>query len=209
MRFEVTSQNTQIVLASGSPRRLELMRLLGFDPRVRVSAVAEVRAAHENGEAYTRRLCLEKAQTVASTLNELDPAWILAADTVVEFEDTVLEKPEDFDHACAMLRQLSGREHTVTTSFCWLNRMTQRHEVVSVAAGVTFRSLDDEAIANYVRTGEPMDKAGAYGIQGVGAFLVASISGSYHTIVGLPICEVVTSLQALGGLGAFPFSGER
>ncbi len=205
----VTSENPQIVLASGSPRRLELMRMLGFDPRVRVSAVEEVLKPGESGEAYTSRLCREKAAGVQKTLNSEDPDWILAADTIVELDGQILEKPKDIADAVDMLRTLSGRAHCVTTSFCWLDRTSGTEVVRSISAQVWFRELDDDTIRNYVATGEPMDKAGAYGVQGIGACLVARVEGSYHTVVGLPICEVIESLDAAGGLAAFPFARRR
>lgn len=204
---QLSSINRQMVLASGSPRRLELMRMLGFDPCVRVSSVLEILAPGEIGETYTRRLSQEKAAAVAAGLSDDDPSWVLAADTVVEFDEHILEKPLDFDDACRMLRMLSDRTHRVTTSFTWLERTTGTQAVRSVTADVRFRALPDEMIHNYVKTGEPMDKAGAYGIQGVGASLVSRIDGSYHTIVGLPICEVVETLRELGGLTEFPFVG--
>lgn len=205
----VTSENPQIVLASGSPRRLELMRMLGFDPRVRVSAVEELLQAGESGESYTSRLCREKAVGVRNTLNSEDPDWILAADTVVELDGQILEKPTSIADAVEMLRGLSGRSHIVTTSFCWLDRSSGEDLVRSVSAKVWFRDLCDDTIRNYVATGEPMDKAGAYGVQGIGACLVSRIEGSYHTVVGLPICEVIKSLDEAGGLAAFPFVRRR
>jgi septum formation protein len=205
----VTSENPQIVLASGSPRRLELMRMLGFDPRVRVSAVEEVLRAGETGESYTSRLCREKAAGVRETLNSEDPDWILAADTVVECDGHILEKPADIADAVDMLRSLSARSHTVTTSFCWLDRSSGAEAVRSVSAKVWFRELDDDTIRHYVATGEPMDKAGAYGVQGIGACLVSRIEGSYHAVVGLPICEVIQTLDEAGGLAAYPFARRR
>ena len=201
----LTFANTQMVLASGSPRRLELMRMMGFDPRVRVSSVDEVPDHGEDGTAYTRRLCREKAEAVRHSLNDDDPHWILAADTVVERDGQILEKPHTTEHAFEMLCELRGCAHTVTTSFCWLHRGGHLSDVGTVTATVFFRDVEDTALRNYIQTGEPMDKAGAYGAQGIGAFLVERIDGSYHTIVGLPVGEVIESLTALGGLTEFPF----
>lgn len=200
------------ILASGSPRRLELMANLGFSPTVRVSSVPEQRGDQESPSDYTRRLALAKAEAVRGELvGSAEPLdWILAADTIVIVEDNdgrevVLEKPADARQATAMLTRLSGRAHTVETAFCWLQRSSGRARVESVRARVEFRQLGPAMIARYVATGEPMDKAGAYGIQDIGAALVRRIEGSYFAVVGLPICEVVETLDALGGLRDFPF----
>ncbi|TDP77546.1 septum formation protein [Bradymonas sediminis] len=203
------------ILASGSPRRLELMAKLGFAPKVRVSAVPEERGAGESPSEYTRRLALAKAEAVRDEMAaESDVRdWILAADTIVIIEDeagreVVLEKPADGDEAAEMLGRLSGRAHVVETSYCWLQRSTGRSKVESVRAKVEFRELTPEMIARYVATGESLDKAGSYGIQEVGAALVRRIEGSYFTVVGLPVCEVVETLTELGGLSGFPFQDE-
>lgn len=185
---------------------------LGFLAHVRVSSVPEQRGAKESPSDYTRRLALAKAEAVRDEMRgereQLD--WILAADTIVIIQrndgrDVVLEKPADPDEAAAMLARLSGRVHTVETSFCWLQRSTGRSQVKSVRADVEFRVLSEAMIARYVATGESLDKAGGYGIQDVGAALVRRIEGSYFTVVGLPVCEVVESLMELGGLQGFPF----
>lgn len=201
------------ILASGSPRRLELMANLGFLPQVRVSSVPEQRGAQESPSDYTRRLALAKAEAVRDEMADEPPAqldWVLAADTIVIIEDeggreVVLEKPANGEEAAAMLKRLSGRAHTVETSFCWLQRSSGRSRVESVRARVEFRELNEAMIARYVATGESLDKAGAYGIQDVGAALVRRIEGSYFAVVGLPVCEVVETLTELGGLRGFPF----
>lgn len=209
----LSDSQRQFVLASRSPRRFLLMKNLGFQPDVVVSAIEEVRGAHESPGEYTRRLAAAKAQAVRAKL-EGDagrPAWILAADTIVILENVgeapvVLEKPTSSADAARMLRELSGREHVVETSFCWLNRFSGQSGAGSVRARVEFRVLDEAMIARYVATGEPADKAGAYGIQDVGSALVRRVEGSYFAVVGLPVCEVVETLQALGGLDDFPFA---
>lgn len=207
---QVSDHNRQFILASGSPRRLELMENLGFEPVVRVSAIPEVQRPDESPTDYTRRLALAKAEDVRDSIADDDtlPDWILAADTIVIFDGEVLEKPDDPEHAAEMLRRMSGREHVVDTSFCWLQRSTGRSSVCSVDAEVQFRELPDEMIARYVDSGEPFDKAGSYGIQLLGSAFVRSIVGSYFTIVGLPVCEVVEELQKLGGLEGFPFRND-
>lgn len=201
-----------IILASGSPRRLELVKKVGFIPQVQVSQVPEAIQPGEAPRDYTRRLARTKAEAVRAELAEdsAKPGWILAADTIVVLpqegaDPAVLEKPADEAQARAMLRRLSGRLHEVITSFCWLDRFSGALAVESVHAQVQFRELSDQLIARYVATGEPADKAGAYGIQDIGSALVRRIEGSYFAIVGLPVCEVVESLQKLGGASGFPW----
>ncbi len=205
---ELTDNNRRFILASGSPRRRELMQNLGFVPEVVVSDIPEQRQPGESPTDYTRRLAVAKAEDVRDKLRGRDslPQWILAADTIVIVDEDVLEKPVDADDAARMLRRLSGDEHIVETTFCWLQRSTGRQTVRSVRADVEFRELGDAFIERYVATGEPSDKAGSYGIQDVGSALVRRIEGSYFTIVGLPVCEVVEELERLGGLSGFPFS---
>lgn len=201
----VNNEQRRIVLASGSPRRRELLERLGFEPIVLVPNVPEVRAPGEPPAAYTRRLAEEKAMACAAKLAPDAPAWILAADTIVECDDEVLEKPVDPADAHAMLERLSGRWHDVVTSFCWLHR-DGRTSTTTVRTEVLFRPLSSSLIERYVRTGEPMDKAGAYGIQDLGAALVREVRGSYTAVVGLPVCQVVEALEALEGISDFPFS---
>ncbi|MFU8802548.1 MAG: Maf family protein, partial [Bradymonadaceae bacterium] len=197
----VSDKHPGIILASGSPRRLELTRRIGFEPTVVVSNIPEVYESDETPHEYTRRLALLKAQDVAQNLgkDEEKPAWILSADTIVVKDGAVLEKPLDEDDARRMLKRLSGQWHTVITSFCWLARTLSDDEprcgVYSVEAGVEFRELSEEMIRRYVATGEPMDKAGSYGIQDVGSTIVRAVKGSYFCVVGLPVCEVIEALQ--------------
>lgn len=206
MAHKVTQNNRRIILASGSPRRLELCEQIGFEPQVRVSAIPEQKHPDETPEEYTRRLAREKAADVAASLQAGEaPNWILAADTIVVLDGDVLEKPADQADAVAMLMRLSGRHHEVITSFCWHDRSSGEHRVESVAADVLFRTIGEEQARRYAATGEPSDKAGAYGIQDLGGVFVERIEGSYFTIVGLPIAEVVETLDELGGLGDFPF----
>lgn len=204
---KVTDKNRAIVLASGSPRRRRLVEKVGFEPHVIVSDVPEVRAAGETPEEYTRRLAHAKAEDVAGQLGDeaSEPDWMLAADTIVVHDDDVLEKPENTAEAKRMLARLAGTEHRVDTSFCWWQRSTKASEVRTVSARVALRALDDDTIARYVATGEPFDKAGGYGVQDIASAFVRSIEGSYFTVVGLPICEVVEQLDAMGGLAGFPF----
>lgn len=209
----ITSSDRRFILASGSPRRRELMSALGFEPIVLVSSVPEERASGEAPAAYTERLARQKAEAVRERISQSHagedlPRFILAADTIVVLGDEVLEKPRDAAHACEMLAALSGTTHQVITSFCWLDRVGGEKLVRSNSADVHFRELSTGMIARYVATGEPFDKAGAYGIQGLAGAFVSGIEGSYTTIVGLPVSAVVVALEELGGLEEFPFSLE-
>ncbi len=203
----LTEAHPELILASASPRRAELTRQLGLVPIVRVSQTPEAREPGELPAAYTVRLAKQKAAAVAAMIPADDPApaWILAADTVVTLDDDVLEKPTDAAHARQMLAALSGRSHEVITGFCWRNRQDGRTLARAITAKVRFHALDEETIARYVATGEPMDKAGAYGIQGIGGALIAGLEGSYTCVVGLPVAEVIAALRELGGLGPYPF----
>lgn len=186
------------------------MQRLGFEPVVEVSAIPEQREPGESPSGYTRRLAHQKARDVADRLEGSDkPGWILAADTIVAYEGDVLEKPGDRDEAIEMLERLSGTRHEVITSFAWLER--HRGDIVSrdVNALVDFRAIGRDTIERYVDTGEPFDKAGGYGIQDLASAFVRSLEGSYFAVVGLPVCEVVETLQEQGGLIEFPFESNE
>ena len=200
---KIMQETRCIILASGSPRRLELMKRIGFLPEVCCGDVEEQMQENETPVAYTRRLAVEKAQ--ATPVDPGEQRWILAADTIVRLEGEVLEKPVDEADAKRMLGIMSGRTHEVITSFCWFNPASGRKDIQSVIAKVEMINLSESTIDAYIATGESMDKAGAYGIQAVGATLVRKVDGSYFCVMGLPVCEVVESLKKLGGLQVFPF----
>lgn len=201
------NEERRIILASGSPRRLDLMKRIGFLPRVVKSDIPEERKERETPQDYTERLALEKALAVLDVpkVAEGTEMWILSADTIVTIDDLVLEKPVDESDAKRMLTMMSGRTHKVITSFCWKHRTQELSEVVSVIAEVEMIPFDEEMVDAYIKTGESMDKAGAYGIQAIGATLVRGVNGSYFSVMGLPVCEVVESLKRLKGLTTFPF----
>ena len=190
-----------------------MLRGLGFDPVLRVAEVDETLRVGEAPEAYTRRLSLEKASQVAEMHGKMSHAeispFVIGADTVVVLDDDVLEKPVDASHAREMLARLSGRWHTVVTSFTIAHVSGESPPTTrAVEAGVRFKTLTECEISAYVDSGEPMDKAGAYGIQKLGGFLVREVFGSYFTVVGLPVCEVVETLLEMGAITRFPFPGE-
>lgn len=176
---------TDLYLASGSPRRQELLTQLGVSFERIVPGVEEQRHEQESAQQYVVRLAREKAQAgVAQAARDLP---VLGADTIVILNGEVLEKPQDTLHAAKMLHQLSGQTHQVMTAVALADR--QQTLDCLVVTEVTFRVLSDSEIATYIASGEPMDKAGAYGIQGLGGCFVRRINGSYHAVVGLPLVE--------------------
>jgi septum formation protein len=184
-------KQSPIILASASPRRAELLRAAGIPFRVEISNVEEARDPDEAPRAYAERLALDKARAVAQRFPG-EP--VLAADTIVIVDDAVLEKPADAADAARMLRQLSGRTHEVTTGVCVI--ASGNESVHSDTTRVVFRKLTEKDIAAYVATGEPMDKAGAYAIQGGAAGFVEKIEGDYDNVVGLPVALVKMMLRA-------------
>jgi septum formation protein len=187
-----------VILASASPRRKELLATLQVPFRVVPANVPEVPDPEEAVQEYVLRLAAAKAAVVAERFRD---ALVVAADTEVELDGAVLGKPSSPDHAVAMLRQLSGRTHRVCTGVC-LRQDQAVLELFSVETLVTFKPLSDEAIAAYVASGEPMDKAGAYGAQGEGRRLIERIEGSWTNVIGLPLEEVAACLRRHGVLGS-------
>lgn len=192
---QILSNKMEIILASGSPRRQAFFQDLGLLFRVIISDIEEIREPDESPEEYTRRLAMEKAADVSGKHPE---QWIIAADTVVCCDGSILEKPMDAEDAVQMLLMLQNREHVVCSSVCLMHGDHSVTEVCSVSTSVEFWDFSEEIIRRYVETKEPLDKAGAYGIQGKGAFLVRGIKGSYSNVVGLPLVECVEMLQRHG-----------
>jgi septum formation protein len=186
----------KVVLASGSPRRRELLSQVGIRHRVQPADIDETVLPGETPEGHVERLALAKADAVAALENTPADAIVLAADTIVVVDDDILGKPDDADQARAMLRRLAGRTHTVHTAVAMVRGSRKASRVDSVS--VTFRELTDREIADYVSTGEPLDKAGAYGIQGHGAALVRRIDGDFFAVVGLSLATVVEMLREMG-----------
>lgn len=175
----------ELILASGSPRRLELLRQIGLEPRVVVS-----RGEEEKNDATPEQLvlanALAKGREVRDRLGDRVP--ILAADTVVALDGEILGKPRDREEAARMLRKLSGRTHRVLTGMALFFQGQVRTHVETTK--VEFSPLSEKDIAWYIATGEPLDKAGAYGIQGKAALFIPSIQGSYTNVVGLPLAPL-------------------
>ncbi len=183
---------TSLVLASASPRRRDLLGQLGLRFTVAAADLDETPRPAEAPEAYVLRLAREKAQAVAG---RFPGAWVLAADTPVVLVMELLGKPRDEAEARDMLSRLSGRTHEVHTGVALAGRAD---EALVVRTRVTFRALSAGEIAWYAGTGEPLDKAGAYAIQGKGGFLVAAIEGSPTNVIGLPLGETLALLQRAG-----------
>ena len=183
-----------IILASQSPRRKELLKQMGLAYRVVVAEIDEHMERDLPPDKLVEAISAEKAAAVAA--GEGPESVIIAADTVVALDGEVLGKPHSEAQAAEMLGKLSGREHQVYTGFTV--RQGDRAVTQSECTLVTFRSLSAEEIAAYVATNEPMDKAGAYGIQGLGSLLVEGIRGDYFNVMGLPVCALGQVLKQFG-----------
>jgi septum formation protein len=182
-----------LVLASASPRRKELLQLLGLKPEVVPAHLDESVKNGERPEAYVERVAREKAAAVHAKRRD---AIVIAADTTVVLDGAIIAKPESEADAAAMLKRLQGRDHVVHTAIAVAYRSDTASGVETTR--VWMRPLDDAAIRAYVATGEPMDKAGAYGIQGFGAVIVERIDGDYFTVMGLGLGRLVELLRKIG-----------
>jgi septum formation protein len=195
----------RLVLASGSPRRREILAGLGYEFAVRPADIDETRLAGEEALAYVRRLAAEKARAETCP-GEL----ILAADTIVVLDGELLGKPLHPADAEGMLRRLSGRRHTVSTGVAILDADTNALEVAVETTLVSFARLEPAEIRWYVASGEPMDKAGAYAIQGRASLFIEAIEGDYSNVVGLPVPVVYRMLRQRGvGLPHFETGSRR
>lgn len=181
-----------LILASESPRRKRLLQSVGIDFLVEPSKAEEPEDVSAAPVEVAEKLAHLKARSVSAAFPEY---WVLAADTIVVLDDRIFGKPNDASDAARMLGELSGRVHEVITGICLRNTNRKVLRTGSVGTRVRFKPLTIAEIEAYIRTKEPMDKAGAYGIQGIGAFLVKSIEGSYTNVVGLPLCETIEWLM--------------
>lgn len=187
----------KIVLASASPRRLELLQQLGVSCEVLPVHIDESPLPNEAALHYVSRMAREKTRTcVAQRPPEWWPLPVLGADTIVELNGTILGKPRDKQHACEMLTKLSGKTHHVHTAVA-VSHADQYYEIVS-RSEVSFAQLHADQITRYIDTGEPMDKAGAYAIQGKAAAFVSQLYGSYSGVMGLPLYETANLLAECG-----------
>ena len=186
----------QIYLASRSPRRGELLTQIGVRFASLAADIDEARRSDEPPQVYVRRVALEKGRAGRATLPASDDRPVLAADTAVVRADALLGKPRDREDAARMLRLLSGRTHRVLTAVALI--AGAREWVEMSESRVTFRPIGETEIQRYWRTGEPLDKAGGYGIQGHGALFVAALEGSYSGVMGLPLFETGRLLERAG-----------
>ncbi len=187
-----------IVLASASPRRAELLELARIPFRVAPADIAEEPLPGEEAVAHAMRLAEEKARVAADRENS--GRWFIGADTIVVLQERILGKPLDAVDAEAMLSELSGHRHQVVTAYAVFDRQSGACVSRAVRTEVVFKQLSTSEIQEYVATGCPLDKAGAYAIQGGAAHFVREIRGSYTNVVGLPTCELYRTLQQMGAL---------
>ena len=183
------STTPKLILASGSPRRAELLKDADLDFEIIVPRIDEAPLPGEAPDAFVLRTAREKAESIPAS-----DAVILAADTAVVDGQCILGKPADEADALAMLRSLAGKTHKVMTGVCL--RWPDRTKTFHIETNVSFRELSDREIKAYIATGEPMDKAGAYAIQGGAAKMVRRVDGSHSNVIGLPLCEVIETLEA-------------
>jgi septum formation protein len=189
----------KLILASASPRRAEILRDAGIPFTVLSSAVDETPLPGEGANDLVRRLAAAKAELVAA--RAVGPAIVVAADTVVALDGTVMGKPRTSDNARQMLEQLSGRTHNVITGIALIRLPdVERREFIEITQ-VHFSSLSDQEIVKYLASGEPFDKAGAYAIQGAAGRFIPRIDGCYFNVVGLPLARLCKELASLGWTG--------
>ena len=193
----MVSTAERFILASASPRRIELLSLLGLSFEIMPSHIEEAFVQGETPREHVLRLSEDKAQR-ASILHP--EAWVMGADTIVIINGDVLGKPRTPDEAKEMLGKLSGQIHTVFTGFTVARKSTDILIRDAVESSVRFREIPEDEMAWYIRSPEPYDKAGGYAVQGMGAFFIKEIYGSYTNVMGLPLCEVVDVLKKVGAI---------
>jgi len=193
----------RFILASASPRRIELLKLLGLRFEIMPSHVEEAFMKGETPREHVLRLSEEKAEKASAKHPD---AWVMGADTIVLINGEVLGKPRTPEEAREMLYKLSGRLHTVYTGFTVTKKSTGYIISNAVESSVRFREIPEDEIAWYIQSEEPYDKAGGYAVQGMGAFFIKEIQGSYTNVMGLPLCEVVDVLK---GAGVIVFDGGK
>ena len=185
----------RIILASASPRRKEILEIAGLKFSVDVSEYEEDMELGLKPHQLARFLSSEKAKTIAAKYKD---ALVIAADTFIVFKGKLLGKPHTGEEARRMLVLLNGKAHSVITGFTIIDTKTKKKLSRSVETKVYFRKMTEQEIESYVRTGEPLDKAGAYAIQGIGAVIVKKIEGDYFNVVGLPLNSLVEALRKFG-----------
>ena len=200
------SEARPLVLGSASPRRRDILSDLRIPIRVRPAPIAEEGHPAEPPQAYVERIVREKLSSAAAGVGDEPFSGLLVADTVVVLDGEVLGKPDDVSDAARLVTRLCGRTHTVFTRYAisLADDPSASAAVRTVATEVTLRAASAREIRSYAETREGLDKAGGYAAQGIGAFLIERISGSFSNVVGLPACEVVLDLGRLGLLDGYP-----
>jgi septum formation protein len=189
----------KLILASSSPRRAEILRNAGFVFEVRPADVDETRLPYESAENYVRRVAQAKARAISEPARAAaERAIVIAADTTVVAEGQILAKPEDAADARRMLSLFNGKTHEVLTALCVINVPAAKEALHVEKTRVEFLKMSKEEIESYIQTGEPFDKAGAYGIQGIAGRFATRIDGCYFNVLGLPLSRLWTTLQSLG-----------
>lgn len=214
----------QLVLASASSARKELLERLGFSIKTSPGNVDEEWLTGESPENYVKRIARAKVLNVVERLHQtLSPIpepekdktktmlkehplrWVVGAKTIIVYKNMVLGKPKDTNEATEMLMKLSGEEHQVITGFCLYDMKKNKEGIQCVVTNVKFKKLSKNEIEKYLSIGESMDRPGAYYVQGVGSYLVDSIVGSYTNIVGLPLCQLIEMMEEMGALDIIPY----
>ena len=205
MTFEYISDKNPLVLASASPRRKELLE------QVKIPFLVSPSRIDENGEEGTPGdICTRLAEKKALSLSDAwNASWILGADTIVVKDGIIMGKPADAGEASYMLKRLSNGAHNVMTGFSIVDPSGRIADSNYVSTIVSFKRLTDEEIEFYIGTGEPFGKAGAYAIQGIGAFIIEGISGCYSNVVGLPLYSIINSLNSVKAIDRFPFKKKQ
>jgi len=196
--------SSRLILASMSPRRSELLRQVGLEFEVVPSGVEEDFVRGESPQEHVIRLAQAKVRGAAGRYPE---RWVIAADTIVCINGSILGKPNNRQEALEMLRCLSGQEHWVLTGFAVSHLSKGKADQEAVQTAVKMKNLTPAEMEWYIQTGEPFDKAGGYAIQGIGSFMIESIRGSYTNVVGLPLCELIQMLEGLGAVTIHPKIG--
>ena len=180
----------RVILASASPRRREILENISLDFEIIADESEEIMIEGEKPYDTVKRLAMQKAKNIAAGIESGENTIVIGADTVVSIDGKILGKPNDEIEAKDMLLTLSGRINTVYTGLAVIETQSGKEVSDFVSTGVKFRNLSEKEIENYIRSGEPMDKAGAYGIQKIGGLFVESINGDYFNVVGLPLCRL-------------------
>jgi len=213
----------QLILASASPRRKDLLEHIGFTVKTIPADIEEKMAPEEDPTEFVKRMSRTKVlsvvQRVKGTMVTAEPPvaassrgsregparWVVGADTVVVLDGEVLGKPKVLDQAFDMFQRLSAREHTVVTGFCVFDLLKNKEGIQAVVSRVKMKRMTRPEIEKYLAVGESLDKAGSYAVQGVGSYLIDSITGSYSNVVGLPLCQLMEMLEEMGAHDILPY----